>query len=82
VCKPNNWSRSVTNAAQRIESEELSETKRTQLEFWTGFREFLADQKSTLRSPEPRPTYRTMCLAPDAGFRRVLEHIRELAIAA
>jgi hypothetical protein len=27
-------------------------------------------------------TYRTMCLAPDSGFRRVLEHIRELAIAA
>jgi site-specific DNA recombinase len=26
--------------------------------------------------------YRTMCLAPDSGFRRVLEHIRELAIAA
>jgi Domain of unknown function (DUF4268) len=69
VCKPNNWSRSVTNAAQRIESEELSETKRTQLEFWTGFRQFLSDQKSTLRSPEPRPQHWANFSAGRSGFR-------------
>jgi hypothetical protein len=27
-------------------------------------------------------TYRTMCRAPDPNFRRVLEDIRELALAA
>ena len=35
--KPNDWSRQVTQATQRIEAGDLSDTKKTQLEFWTGF---------------------------------------------
>jgi hypothetical protein len=69
ISKPNNWSRSVSQAAHRIEAEELSEIKRTQLEFWTEFRRFLTERKSMLRPPEPRPQHWVAFSAGRGGFR-------------
>lgn len=37
VSKPNNWSRSVAQAARAIDEAELSDTRRTQLAYWTAF---------------------------------------------
>ena len=45
VSEPNDWSRQVTQATQRIEAEDLSDAKKTQLEFWTGFMEFLGGRE-------------------------------------
>lgn len=54
VSKPNNWTSSVAAAASTISSEELSDTKKLQLEFWGSFQKFLEDNKSPLRPPNPR----------------------------
>jgi hypothetical protein len=42
VSKPNNWSRSVAQAARAIDDAELSETRRTQLAYWNAFQLILS----------------------------------------
>ena len=39
ISKPNDWSRSVRDAARDIEAGELTETKQTYLEYWQAFRD-------------------------------------------
>lgn len=53
VSKPNDWSRTVQHEA--IKSAELTETKQLQLKFWTGFREYMEEQKSFVRCQKPLP---------------------------
>jgi hypothetical protein len=52
VSKPNDWSRSVRESA--VAASELTETKQKQLEFWTGFKEYM-DEHSHIRSPKGLP---------------------------
>jgi len=56
VSKPNEWSRSVSRASARIESEAVTEFKQMQLEYWTEFKEALNGHK-TLRSRKPYPQH-------------------------
>jgi hypothetical protein len=42
VSKPNNWSRSVAQAARAIDDIELSDTRRAQLAYWHAFQQVLA----------------------------------------
>ncbi len=51
--KPNDWSRSIGQAAKRISDGELSETEALQLRYWTVFRDFFDDRGSSIRSPKP-----------------------------
>jgi len=55
ISKPNDWTRSISRGAARIEERELTETRRMQKEFWEGFREFLADSGSSLRPQKAHP---------------------------
>lgn len=57
VSKPNDWSRNVGQAAKRIESEALTDTKQKQLAFWTAFREHLEASGSPIRSQKPFPQH-------------------------
>ncbi len=57
VCKPNLWTHYVSQAAQRIESGELTETKKMQFEYWTNFQRFMKEQKSSLRPQKPSPQH-------------------------
>lgn len=59
VSKPNDWSKTVLDAAKRIESGELSETKQLQQEYWAGLKAHLSDAKSKLRSQKPLPQHWT-----------------------
>ncbi|MDX8525132.1 DUF4268 domain-containing protein [Mesorhizobium sp. MSK_1335] len=54
VSQPNEWSRSVGQAARRIEAEALTETKALQLRFWTQLQERLRNHPS-LRPQKPLP---------------------------
>lgn len=58
VSKPNEWTRSITQASRRIESEALSETKKVQLDFWVALQKAL-EGHSFLRSRKPRPQHWT-----------------------
>lgn len=69
VSKPNDWSRQVTQATQRIEAADLSDTKKTQLEFWTGFMDFLASRESKVRPTKPQPQHWASFSIGRAGFR-------------
>ena len=51
VCRPNDWSKSVRESAKQIS--ELSDTRRTQLEFWTDFKAYL-EKQSHIRCQNPR----------------------------
>jgi hypothetical protein len=59
VSKPNDWSKTVLDAAKRIESGDLSETKQLQQEYWAGMKAHLTEAKSKLRSQKPLPQHWT-----------------------
>ena len=57
VSKPNDWSKSVARAARNIDDAELSETRITQLEYWTTFQDVLNQLDGPIsgnRKPRPR----------------------------
>lgn len=56
VCQPNEWSKSVGEAARRIESDTLTETKAQQLRFWQTLHGDMAN-KSTLKPQKPYPQH-------------------------
>ncbi len=57
VSKPNNWSRSVAEAARAIDETALSETQALQLEYWTAFHPVLDNAGGPIsgnRKPQPQ----------------------------
>lgn len=57
VSKPNDWSRSVSSAASRMQTEDLTETKQLQLEYWASFRAHLQKEGSHIRAQKPLPQH-------------------------
>jgi len=57
ISKPNDWTRSVSQAAQRIASENLTETKTSQLHYWTEFADFLRKKSSPVKPQKPYPQH-------------------------
>ena len=55
VCQPNDWSQSVAVGATRVEAGELTSAKQLQIEFWTGFREFVLDQTTFIKPTKALP---------------------------
>ncbi len=58
VSKPNEWTRSITQASRQIASETLSETRKLQLSFWIALEKSL-EGHPFLRSRKPRPQHWT-----------------------
>ncbi len=52
ISKPNDWSRTVSEAAVRGE---LTENQETQLRFWAAFKEFVSRRETTIRTTKPHP---------------------------
>jgi hypothetical protein len=59
VCKPNDWVKTVTEATARIESKNLSETKKLQLEYWTSFKDYVLGKSDILKPQKPLPQHWT-----------------------
>ena len=55
VSKPNEWSRTVSQGAQRAASGELSETQLQKIKFWTELRAYLIKTGSPVRFSKPEP---------------------------
>ena len=55
VCSPNNWSKTVAEGAAKVEAGALTEGRRLQLAFWTGFSDFLLRNESRVRPVSPQP---------------------------
>ena len=52
ISKPNDWSRSVQSSA--VKASELSDLRKTQLEFWTAFKKYM-EEHSNIRCQKPAP---------------------------
>ena len=68
VSGPNDWSRGVNENTQRAAKEQLSETDKSHLRFWTGLREYMADKGSSLNCPAPGPWRYIVFSIGRAGF--------------
>lgn len=55
VSKSNDWTRSVTGAASRIQMGELTEAKQLQLEYWTAFRDYMLEHGKVVRPQKASP---------------------------
>ena len=53
ISKPNDWSKAVREQAAGAQSAELTEFQRLHLEFWTQFRQFLEDRRTSIRMSRP-----------------------------
>ena len=68
VSSPNDWSRGVSRDTRRAASQELSETDKSHLRFWTGLREYLQDKASRLNCPAPGPSRYIVFSIGRSGF--------------
>ena len=57
VSKPNDWTRSISGAAKRIQSGEMSESQQRYHDFWTFFGEQIQKRDTQLRVPKPSGDY-------------------------
>jgi len=68
ISKPNEWTRSVGQAAKRIATEALTDTKAAYLEFWTRFREHLLSKGSVVVPQKPLPQHWATYRIGRSGF--------------
>lgn len=81
VCKPNDWSKSVSTGKKTIATGGLSEVRQTQLDYWSAFHELLRSRKSSVKGEMPQPHHNihwalgrsnfwlsTICLVRDSGL--------------
>ena len=68
VSMPNNWSRAVSQGAQRAASENLSETQQLQRRFWEKFSLYLTNINSGFPPPNPQPSSQISFGIGKAGF--------------
>lgn len=60
VSQPNGWSKSVASGFRNLESKELSDVRKMQLDYWTAFQKHLAETNGPVtgnQSPRPRSWY-------------------------
>ena len=57
ICKPNDWAKAVK--ASHVGSQELTDTKLKQLEFWTQFKEYAQQHQTNLHVQKPYPAHWT-----------------------
>lgn len=68
VSKPNDWTRSISKAAQRISDSDTTETKQLQWEFWSQLTEYLQSKNSSVRMHKPKPQHWMTGSIGRAGF--------------
>lgn len=68
ISQPNDWGRKVKAATTTIESENLSDTKKLQLEYWTVFREYVVANSTILKPQKPSPQHWTSMAIGRSNF--------------
>ncbi len=69
IAKPNDWTRTVAAGASKVESDNLTETKLLQREFWEGFREYLIETGSVLKPRKALPQHWMNLAIGKTGFK-------------
>jgi len=57
ISKPNNWAKALKKSTSSISSNNTTDLKMLQLEFWTNLNEFIQNNKTTLNIRTPKPKY-------------------------
>ena len=68
ISKPNNWSKTVSDAAKEIENQTTSETKKLQYRYWLELVDYLDEVKSKLRPQTPTPKHWLTFTIGRSGF--------------
>ncbi|BAU09947.1 hypothetical protein LEP3755_04240 [Leptolyngbya sp. NIES-3755] len=68
VCKPNDWSRSITGAAKSLQTAAPTETKQLQLEYWEAFRKYANTHATSIKPTKPLPQVWMMIALGRSGF--------------
>lgn len=55
--KPNDWKRTIASAARSLQSTELTETRRLQLEYWQQLRKLMEERRGRVRPTKPLPQH-------------------------
>lgn len=53
ISKPNEWTKSISQIAKRVEGGGLTDAQELNLNFWTGFQQYLLDRESPISSKKP-----------------------------
>ena len=53
VSSPNDWNRDVSRDTQRAANKEVSDRRQWRIRYWTGLREFIVDNGSSVNCPTP-----------------------------
>lgn len=69
VARPNEWTKG--GRTSRIRELELTESKKLQLEFWRGFREYLIENSKVLKPTKPLPQHWMNIALGRSGFKLV-----------
>lgn len=57
VCKPNDWTRSISGAAHQIGDGELSDLKKLQYDYWADFKQLMEEKGGPVRPRKPSAQY-------------------------
>lgn len=57
ISKPNDWTKTIGSAANRIDENDLTDTKLLQQEYWAALRELLLDRKGPVKPQKPLPQH-------------------------
>ena len=57
ISKPNNWSKSISQAAKQISEQPTTKTKELQYRYWTTFLDYLRENDTLLRLQKPMPQH-------------------------
>ena len=68
ISKPNNWSKTVSDAAKEIENQTTSETKKLQYRYWVALVDYLEEVRSKLRPQTPSPKHWLTFTIGRSGF--------------
>ncbi len=85
VASPNEWSKSVSKGVRSIESGDLSDVERSQLEYWTKLVECIHKQPSLLqasRKPRPRSWFEFPVEPPEFNLVATMQKQHERIRAA
>ena len=68
VSKPNDWSRSVSQAARRISESELSDTRANYLKYWTAFYDYARENSTVIKPQRAGPNHWSIVAIGRSGF--------------
>lgn len=81
VCKPNEWTRTISESARRIDSSELTEHKQLQYQYWTEFLNVLRSRKEVTEARTPNASASMSFPVGRSDFRLWAEmYVREKSL--